>query len=221
MSTTHVRRATCDIRRGLFVVFEGPEGSGKSTQARRLAAALARRRIPARLTREPGDTPLGQGLRRLLLGSHLEIDARTEAMLYMAERLEHLRLVVRPALARGAVVISDRYLDSTLVYQGDGLGADRRMLERIGRWVTGGVRPDLTILLDLDPRIGLRRAGRPDRIERRDLAFHRRVRDGYLRLAQQEPSRYLVLDATQSVGAIQRALKEVVWDLLAKRCGIV
>ena len=219
MSTTHVPRPTSHVPQGVFIVFEGPEGSGKSTQARRLAAALRRRGARVRLTHEPGDTPLGRGLRRLLLGSRLEIDARAEALLYMAERLEHLRLVVRPALARGDVVISDRYLDSTLVYQGDGLGADRMMLEWVGRWVTGGVRPDLTILLDLEPRIGLRRAGRPDRIERRDLAFHRRVRAGYLRLARRAPSRYVILDAGQPIGRLRRAIETLVLDRLTRRHG--
>ncbi len=184
---------------GAFVVLEGGEGAGKSTQCRAVAAALTTRGHEVVLTREPGGTPLGEQVRGILLGS-AGMSARTEALLFAAARAEHVDRVVRPALERGAVVLSDRFVDSSVAYQGAarGLGEDR--VAELSAWATEGLVPDLTVLLDLDPVQGLRRAGNPNRMEAEPLAFHQEVRAGLRRRAQAQPDRYLVLDATAEVG---------------------
>jgi dTMP kinase len=184
---------------GLFITFEGGEGSGKSTQIARLAERLrAGGRDPV-VTREPGGTPLGEGIRALLLDPARPPDALTEALLMVAARAELVARVIRPALARGQVVLCDRYADSTLVYQGAGRGLDRALLRSLNEAATGGLTPDLTLLLDLDPAIGLSRrsaAGEPNRLDREPEAFHARVRAAYLELSREEPARWVALDAT-------------------------
>jgi len=186
-------------RPGLFITFEGGEGSGKSTQIARLAERLrAGGRDPV-VTREPGGTPLGEGIRALLLDPARPPDALTEALLMVAARAELVARVIRPALARGQVVLCDRYADSTLVYQGAGRGLDRALLRSLNDAATGGLTPDLTLLLDLDPAIGLSRrsaAGEPNRLDREPEAFHARVRAAYLELSREEPARWVALDAT-------------------------
>jgi dTMP kinase len=186
-------------RPGLFITFEGGEGSGKSTQIARLAERLrAGGRDPV-VTREPGGTPLGEGIRALLLDPARPPDALTEALLMVAARAELVARVIRPALARGQVVLCDRYADSTLVYQGAGRGLDRALLRSLNEAATGGLTPDLTLLLDLDPAIGLSRrsaAGEPNRLDREPEAFHARVRAAYLELSREEPARWVALDAT-------------------------
>jgi dTMP kinase len=186
-------------RPGLFITFEGGEGSGKSTQIARLAERLrAGGRDPV-VTREPGGTPLGEGIRALLLDPARPPDALTEALLMVAARAELVARVIRPALARGQVVLCDRYADSTLVYQGAGRGLDRALLRSLNEAATGGLSPDLTLLLDLDPAIGLSRrsaAGEPNRLDREPEAFHARVRAAYLELSREEPARWVALDAT-------------------------
>lgn len=181
---------------GLFVAFEGGEGAGKSTQAQLLAEALSDREVV--LTREPGGTPAGQRIREILLDPNTgDLDHRAEALLYAADKSEHLRAVIVPALERGAVVITDRYVDSTLAYQGAGRDLDVNDLEWIVRWATNDLRPHLTVLLDVAPSEGLGRFEERDRIEAEGADFHARVRDGFLALAAKDPEHYLVLDARQ------------------------
>jgi dTMP kinase len=183
---------------GLFVSFEGGEGSGKSTQIERLAARLRRRGLDPVVTREPGGTPVGEGARALLLDHAHRPEAQTEVFLLEASRCELVARVIRPALAAGRVVLCDRYDDSTLAYQGGGRGLDAEALAGLNRFATGGLKPDVTFLFDLDPAIGLaRRAGVGDanRLDLESEAFHRRVRERYLELARREPGRFVVLDA--------------------------
>jgi dTMP kinase len=194
---------------GLFVAFEGGEGVGKSTQITRAATWLRELGHGVVETREPGGTPLGTELRRLLLDPDGQVTARAEALLYAADRAQHVETVVRPALDAGRVVLTDRYIDSTLAYQGAGRGLDDTRL--VIDWATGGLLPDLTVLLDLDPTVGLRRAGaraRPDRLEAASLAFHQAVRDGFLALAAQAPERYAVLDAAADPDAVAAAVRQ-------------
>lgn len=202
--------------RGVFVAFEGGEGAGKSTQAHRLHDWLLSTGHPAVLTFEPGDTPVGQQLRSLLLGHQTgSLAARTEALLYAADRAEHVARVVRPALARGDVVITDRYLDSSVAYQGAGRTLQPAEVAELSRWATEDLLPDLTVLLDVDPEVGFRRFDTPaDRLESEPLAFHRRVRSGFLELAAAAPQRYLVVDATGDADAVQQQVRERVKELL-------
>lgn len=197
---------------GRFITFEGIEGSGKSTQLAWLLARLRADGWPVRETREPGGTALGEGLRRLLLSREPEpMTAEAELFLYLAGRAEITRAVIRPALARGEVVVCDRYADSTLAYQGYGRGLDLERVRDLNRLATGGLVPDLTVLLDLPVAEGLARleprgSGAQDRIEAEDPAFHRRVRDGYLAAAAAEPARFLVLDARRAEDELAGAI---------------
>ncbi|HPU13586.1 MAG TPA: dTMP kinase [Aeromicrobium sp.] len=181
---------------GVFVAFEGGEGSGKSTQSRLLADWLQAGGYCALLTREPGGTQVGSALRSILLDPATgELSPRTEALIYAADKAEHVDTMILPALADGQVVITDRYVDSTLAYQGAGRDLLLSELEPLARWATADLRPHLTVVLDVDPRIGLGRAGEPDRIEREPLAFHERVRQHFLDLAAADTAHYLVIDA--------------------------
>jgi len=189
------------------VSFEGGDGAGKSTQARLLADWLTGLGREVVLTREPGGTELGRTLRDAVLhGDH--VDARTEALLYATDRAHHVASLVRPALARGAVVVTDRYLDSSVAYQGSGrdLGADE--VERLNLWATGGLLPDVTVLLDLDPALGRTRlTGAPDRLEREADDFHRRTRAAFLARAAADEARWLVLDATGDPAELAAAVR--------------
>lgn len=201
---------------GLFVAFEGGEGAGKSTQVHRLADALRARGREVVTTFEPGDTPLGSDLRAILLGHQTgRIDARTEALLYAADRAEHVAVVMRPALARGAICISDRYIDSSIAYQGAGRALAPDDIERISEWATEGLWPDLTVLLDIDPAVGLTRFDAPaDRLESEPLAFHQRVREHFLARSRLAPERYRVIDATVPVDEVAAAVWAAVEELL-------
>ncbi|WP_341359429.1 dTMP kinase [Georgenia sp. M64] len=193
--------------RGCFVSFEGGDGAGKTTQRDLLGQWLRGLGHEVVLTREPGGTELGQVLRDALLHGD-DVDPRTEALLYATDRAHHVHHLVRPALDRGAVVVTDRYLDSSVAYQGAAraLGADE--VRALSLWATDGLLPDLTVLLDLEPAVAAgRRTGEPDRIEREPAAFHARVREHFLELAAAEPGRYLVVDATLAPEEIQERVR--------------
>jgi dTMP kinase len=195
---------------GVFISFEGPEGAGKSTQTKLLQAALERAGYSVLLTREPGGTPLGDAVRGVvLLNLDLKIDPLPEFLLYSASRAQLVRDVIQPALQGNQVVICDRYADSSIAYQGYGRRLNRDFLNEVTWEATGGLRPHITVLLDLEPSEGLRRAsarGGKDRLELADLGFHERVRAGFLELAAAEPERFLVVDATQSPEVIHEQI---------------
>lgn len=200
---------------GLFVVFEGGDGVGKSTQVVELVTRLQNRRIEPVLTRQPGGTPIGAKLRKLLLDpGHPELTARTEALVYAADKAQHVEEVILPALARGDVVVCDRYVDSMIAYQGAGRVLDLTEVEQVARWATGGLRPDLTVLLDIDPAEAVANIRQQDRLEAAGLEFHRRARKHFLRLAGEDPERYLVLGARESRESIAEKVAEKVFALL-------
>lgn len=203
--------------RGAFVVFEGGDGVGKSTQVELLVGRLEDAGREVVRTLEPGGTRLGAVLRGLLLhGDGGEVGPRTEALLYAADKAEHLHQVVLPALERGAVVVCDRYVDSMVAYQGAGRVLDGDEVERVARWATGDLRPDLTVLLDLDPEAGLGTLTDPDRLESAGLDFHRRARTAFLALAGRDPGRYLVLPARRSRDELAEAVGVRVEELLSE-----
>ena len=182
----------------MFIAFEGGEGAGKSTQEALLAAALTERGHHVVRTREPGGTPAGERIREILLSPEFDgLDSRAEALLFAAARGEHVARVIRPALDRGDVVICDRYLDSSVAYQGYGRELGVETIRQLSLWATDDLVPDLTIVLDIDPAIGLSRLENPDRMEAEPIEFHRAVRAGFLDLASKDPDRYLVLSADQ------------------------
>ena len=200
---------------GLFIALEGGEGAGKSTQSDRLAAWLREEGYDVLLTHEPGDTEIGQKLRRIVLDPATgDISHRAEALLYAADKAEHVDRVVAPALERGAVVVTDRYVDSTLAYQGAGRDLSDREVERVARWATADLRPHLTVLLDLPPQTGLTRFEERDRIEGESVEFHERVRQAFLRLAAADPQHYLVIDARRPIEEIAAVVRERVEPLL-------
>ena len=202
--------------RGLLLALEGGEGVGKSTQARLLAIWLREQGFDVVATNEPGATKVGMRLRALLLdNTHAGLSPRAETLMYAADRAEHVAAVIRPALERGSIVVTDRYVDSSLAYQGAGRRLPVGEVAGMNRWATGGLLPDLTILLDLPPMEGLMRRERSaDRLEAEPAEFHQRVRSGFLALADAEPERYLVLDATRPPAEISREIQERVRDLL-------
>ena len=205
-------------RGGLFITLEGPEGSGKSTQAERLSASLGERGFTVFATREPGGTPLGDELRELLLRRpDLQITAWPEAMLFSAARAQLVRDVIRPQLERVDIVICDRFSDSTLAYQGWGRGLDRDLLARLQQAATEGLQPDLTLLLDLAAEAGLKRVTREkrDRLDRETIAFHSRVRSGYRELAQAQPGRWRLVDANREPAAVAGEILAVCLSALA------
>ena len=206
---------------GLFIAFEGGEGAGKSTQVRLLCDWLTAQGRAARATFEPGGTPAGAAVRAIVLDrAHAGLSPRAEALLYAADRAEHAHTVLRPALAAGEVVVTDRYVDSSLAYQGAGRTIGLDDVAAISRWATQGLRPDLTVLLDLPPETGLARArGRAvaDRLESESLEFHQRVRHTFRALAAAEPGRYLVLDATRAVEELASVVRARVGALLGER----
>jgi dTMP kinase len=205
---------------GVFVCFEGGEGAGKSTQSELLRAWLESEDYAVTLTFEPGDTMVGRRVREIVLDPATGALAdRTEALLYAADKAEHVETVVLPALERGAVVITDRYVDSTLAYQGAGRGIDQAVdgeLERVARWATHDLRPHLTVVLDLEPEHGFGRFEERDRIEGESVEFHERVRGAFLTLAAQAPEHYLVIDARRPVDEIEAAVRERVEPLLGQ-----
>ncbi|HKY59051.1 MAG TPA: dTMP kinase [Aeromicrobium sp.] len=200
---------------GVFIALEGGEGAGKSTHAKLLERWLSAAGHDVVLTREPGGTAVGAALRAILLDPDTgALSPRTEALVYAADRAEHLDALIRPALTVGSVVITDRYVDSTLAYQGAGRSLPTADLEQLAQIATGGLRPHLTVVLDIDPVDGLARAGEPDRIEAEPLDFHQRVRERFLALARANPDRYLVVAATGDVDTIHATIRAAVEPLL-------
>lgn len=200
---------------GIFIVFEGGEGTGKSTQIDLLSKHLAAQGREVIVTREPGSTAIGSQLRQLLLDTASKgISDKAEALLYAADRAQHVDEIIRPALQRGAIVISDRYIDSSIAYQGlvRGLGADQ--VRAINRWGTGGLLPDKVFLLDFEAELGLQRSGETDRIEQEGIVFHRKVREAYKLLAERQASRYVVIDAGGSQQAIASEVRRRIEPML-------
>ena len=198
--------------RGKFITLEGIDGAGKSTHLAWLADWLRKRGITVCVTREPGGTELGEKLRQILLDKNQPMHLETEALLMFAARREHLDKIIEPALARGEWVVCDRFTDATFAYQGNGRGADWSKLKILEQWVHSTLQPDLTLLLDLAPEVGKQRAGSikaPDRFEREQREFFQRVRNGYLKRAQEAPARMYVIDACQSVEQVQQKLAEI------------
>lgn len=214
--------------KGTFITFEGGEGSGKSTQARLLAGHLKQKGRDVLATREPGGTEIGDAIRAVLLNPEFsEMGNVTELLLLASSRAQNVHERIKPGLERGAVVICDRFIDSTLAYQGYGRNFDLKLLQALNRLATGGVTPDLTILLDLPVEVGLERAralekkesksGEGDRIEQLDIGFHRRLRKGFLELAGREPERFRILEVTEGIEATRERVFEIVENFLRER----
>ena len=203
---------------GAFIVFEGGEGAGKSTQERLLAEHLSALGVPVLRTREPGGTPAAERIRAILLDpASAGLDIRAEALLFAAARGDHVSRVVRPALQAGTTVICDRYLDSSVAYQGYGRQMDPEQVRQLSAWATFDLLPDLTIILDVDPRVGLARVSDPDRLEAEPLEYHDRVRGGFLAIAAADPVRYLVVDGSKAPDQIAAQVSAGVDALLASR----
>ncbi len=201
---------TIGTTRGLFVSIEGVEGAGKSTLAAALRRELASRGLDVVVTAEPGGDAVARKIRKVLLDSANVISDRAELLLFEAARAQHVETVIVPALSRGAVVICDRYADSSVAYQGWARGQDVSLVETLNDYATGGLKPDLTILLDLPARAGLARQRKVDRLSSERLAFHEAVRKGFLSLAQAEPERFVVIDAALSLDEVIRLALEAV-----------
>jgi len=203
---------------GKFITFEGPDGSGKTAQLDVLAEELIQAGYPILKTREPGGTSIGDQIRGTLLDlKNTAMIDRTEALLYQAARAQLVDEVIKPEMEKGGIVLSDRYADSTLAYQGYGHQNTVASLEGIIQYATGGLVPDLTILLDLPPEVGLQRrldAGGVNRLDAYDIDFHHRVRNGYLDLAQADPARWVVVDADRTFEAVQKDLRAILQEKL-------
>jgi len=213
--------------KGVFITFEGPEGSGKTTQARLLASYLKSQGYETVLTREPGGTEIGDAIRKILLNPDFkDMGEVTELLLLSASRAQNVKDRIRPALERGNIVICDRFTDSTLAYQGFGRRFDIELLMSLNRIATGGIFPELTILLDLPVEEGLARsralqkeeskAGKGDRIEQEGIDFHRRLREGFLELARRDPKRIRVVTAQDKIESAYKIIKEIAEDFLKK-----
>lgn len=212
-------------QRALFLTFEGIEGCGKTTQARLLAEALHARNISAHLTREPGGTRIGDQIRKILLHSeNTDLVPLAELLLYEASRAQHVQEIIRPKLENGVHVLCDRYGDASIAYQGAGRDLSAELVREANRIATGGLQPNVTLLIDIDPEVGLSRARARNlkfefeldegRFEEEDLRFHRRVRDGYRRLAAKEPQRFRIIDGSGSVDDVQQTIQEIVFGVM-------
>jgi len=201
-----------ETRRGCFLVLDGPEGAGKTTQVERLVQRLRDAGRKATSVRDPGSTPVSERIREVLLDRRLpEMDARTEVFLYMASRAEMVARIVRPALDVGLIVVCDRFVSSTVAYQGYAGGIEPELIWDLGRTACGGIEPNLTVILDLPVQEGLARARRlaePDRIEAKDQTFHEKVRQGFLSMAEARPQVFAVVDASQPPDAVAEAIWE-------------
>ncbi len=212
----------------MFITLEGIEGAGKTTQIENIARWLKAAGHDFLITREPGGTPIGGQIRSILLHpENRDLAPTAELLLYMADRVQHLETVIRPALTSEKVVVCDRYFDATMVYQGYARGLDKEMIRRLHQFTCGGFTPSLTILLDLDPAAGLCRAwkridtdadhAKESRFEEEKMAFHHRVRDGYLDLARREPDRFVIVDAAVDPGTVRRRIETVLSERLSHK----
>jgi dTMP kinase len=204
---------------GLFITFEGPDGCGKTTQLRQAAAWMLELGLPILSTREPGGTRIGEQIRNVLHDQrHVEMSSQAEILLYSASRAQHVAEVILPALHDGKIVLCDRYADSTYAYQGYGRGLDLHDLRRITAFATQNLTPDFTLYLDVLPEVGLQRreqsGGELNRLDREALAFHQRVRQGYLELVAQEPARWRLIDASGSIHEVQILVRQVLQENL-------
>ncbi|HMS56509.1 MAG TPA: dTMP kinase [Fimbriimonadaceae bacterium] len=200
----------------MFVTFEGPEGAGKTTAIKGIAERLTALGHQVLTTREPGSGTIGQQIRNILLHGEA-MHPRCELFLFLADRANHVETIIRPALAEGKVVLCDRYADSTVVYQGYGRGLDLAQLRELNTFATGGLQPDVTFLFDLDPEVGLARQSEKDRLDEESMAFHERVRAGFLEEAKRDSLRYKVLDATHTPKELQEQCLTEMISLLSSR----
>lgn len=201
-------------RKGYLITFEGAEGSGKSTQIRFAVNFLKKKGYSVVLFREPGGTRVSEAIRKILLDQRLrEMAIETELLLYLAARSQLVREKIEPALKKGKIIVLDRFEDSTLVYQGFGGGIPLRTIQEMSRFVRGRLVPDLTFLLDVETNEGLRRSGRRDRVEKKSLSFHRRIRKGFLTLARREPGRFVVLSTRDSIVEVRRKIESKLNEL--------
>jgi dTMP kinase len=210
----------------LFITFEGVEGSGKTTQIGRLKRYLAKRGIPCKVTREPGGCPIGERVRKILLNpNHQEMTPLSELLLYEASRAQHMKEVIKPLLKKGGVILCDRFSDASIAYQGYGRKVDLKLVERLNRLSSQGVKPDLTLLLDCPSDVGIKRAlqrnealkkEKEDRFEREKFQFHQRVRRGYLSIAKKEPDRVKVIDTREGEEKVFEKIRRIVDDFLKR-----
>lgn len=203
---------------GIFVTLEGPEGAGKTTQLKLLSKQLEASGRKHLVTRDPGGTAFGRQIRRILLSPETKLCSLAELLLYEADRSQHVSEVIVPALADGYLVLCDRYIDSTVAYQGYARGLDLQLIDQLNAIATQGLKPSLTILFDIESESGLARLhpGGHDRLEREEITFHHKVRQGYLEIAAREPDRWRVIDAARPLTVVQDDLRKV----LRERCGI-
>ncbi len=201
--------------RGTFITIEGPEGSGKSTQSKLLCNFLRRRGYKVLHTREPGGTRISEAIRKILLSKgNKNMTSACELFLFLASRAQIVDEVIMPALKKGHVVVCDRFQDATVAYQGYGAGLDLKLIEEAGRTAAKGLKPDLTILLDVGPKKGLLRAGRKDRVELKSYGFHQRVRRGYLTLAKRQPKRIVLIRANGKIDDVQSKVRKAVLNVI-------
>ncbi len=201
------------------MTLEGPEGAGKTTQVKLLARALDRLGVAYVITRDPGGTPLGKQIRRILLHAGSPVMPTAELLLYQADRAQNVAEIIRPALEAGKLVLCDRYIDSTIAYQGYGRMLDLSLIDELNKISTGNLMPELTILFDIDSSAGLGRLhpGGHDRIEREALDFHKRVRSGYLEQAKKYPERWKVIDASKALSTVQEEFRQILFDKLGEK----
>ncbi len=202
------------MTQGLFITFEGPDGCGKTTQMNLLAQYFEKKGKKVVLTREPGGKGLGEKVREILLNYNGEVSDRCESFLFLADRAQNIDIIVKPAVKQGEIVLCDRHIDSTVAYQGYGRGLDINEINMLNNLATGGKKPDLTLVFDVDVETSMKRVGKEkDRMESAGIDFHNRVRNGYLELAKQEPTRIKVLDATKTIEEIHEKVVEIVEKL--------
>ena len=202
------------MTQGLFITFEGPDGCGKTTQMNLLAQYFEKKGKKVVLTREPGGKGLGEKVREILLNYNGEVSDRCESFLFLADRAQNIDIIVKPAVEKGEIVLCDRHIDSTVAYQGYGRGLDINEINMLNNLATGGKKPDLTLVFDVDVETSMKRVGKEkDRMESAGIEFHNRVRNGYLELAKQEPTRIKVLDATKTIEEIHEKVVEIVEKL--------